>query len=91
MRRQFSSELKAKVALAALKEDMTMAELSSHFEVHPIQISRWKKEAAEGLAGVFTKRNGNGEVDQADVVSELYKKIGQLEVENDWLKKKLSL
>jgi transposase-like protein len=91
MKKQLGKEFKAKVALAALREDRTLAELAGHFGVHPIQISRWKKQAAEGLAGIFLGKRANGQRDHAELVSELYKKIGQLEMENDWLKKKLSL
>lgn len=91
MKKQFGKEFKAKVALAALREDRTLAELSAHFEVHPIQISRWKRQAAEGLAEIFAGKRANGRREERELASELYKKIGQLEVENDWLKKKLSL
>lgn len=91
MKKQISRELKAKVVLAALKEEQTLAELSSHFGVHAVQISRWKKQAMEGLAGLFSGKRSNGSLQQSELVGDLYKKIGQLEVENDWLKKKLSL
>lgn len=92
MRREFGSEFKAKVALAALRDDRTLSELSSHFGIHSIQISRWKKEAREGLSGIFSNgRKGKAHSNWEEWVEGLYKKIGELEVENDWLKKKLSL
>lgn len=91
MRKQFSAEFKAKVALAALREDRTLGELSSHYGVHAIQISRWKKAVIEGIPEIFSKKIGNGEPEQKELIAELYKKIGELEVEKDWFKKKLSL
>lgn len=91
MRKTFGSAMKAKVALAALKGDKTMAELATEYEVHPNQISKWKKKVLELLPGLFEKgKCKNGE--QPDpAVDELYKQIGQLQVENDWLKKKSEL
>lgn len=76
MKKQFGKEFKAKVALAALREDQTLAELAGHFGVHPVQISRWKNQAAEGLAGLFSGKRMKGQTDQAELVSELYKKSG---------------
>lgn len=87
-RKRFDKEFKSKVALAALKEDRTLAELSSHFGVHGNQISRWKSQAAEGLAEIFSGKQDSGRVDRDGLVAELYRKIGELEVEKDWLKKK---
>jgi len=91
MRKKFDKEFKAKVARAALKEDRTLAELSSHFGVHTNQISRWKSQAIVGLLEVFSGKYDNGHQNQDDLVAELYKKIGELEVEKDWLKKKSCL
>lgn len=92
MRKHFDSGFKAKVALAALKEDRTMAELASHFGVHGTQIGQWKKQALKGLPGVFIGKKGCGQNgDQEALLAELYKKIGELEMEKDWLKKKAML
>ena len=91
MRKQFSGEFKSKVALAAIKENQTLAELSNQFEVHAIQISRWKSQAIERLGELFSEKKVKGRSDQTDAIAELYEKIGRLEVENDWLKKKLHL
>ena len=88
MRKTYSANFKAKVALAAIKEDKTMAELSSYFEVHRAQIQQWKKDALEELPNFFSKKKKKREKNNADLVDELYKQIGQLKVENDWLKKK---
>jgi len=91
MRRTFSNEFKAKVALAALKGDKTMAELSSEFGVHANMITRWKGEAKEGLSGVFagSDREEIREIKQKN--EELYKTIGRLQVENEWMRKNLDV
>lgn len=88
-RRRHSSEFKAKVALEALKGLKTRSELASQFDVHPVLISTWKKELVQNLPSVF----GNGQLklerEHEDEKAQLFEKIGRLEVENDWLKKKL--
>jgi transposase-like protein len=83
-RRKFSSAFKAKVAIEALKERESLAELSRRFEVHPNIISKWKKEFIENSSAAFeSKGPQEKEVD----TEKLYAKIGQLEIENDFLKK----
>jgi transposase-like protein len=89
VRKQFSKEFKAKVAIEAIKGLKTTAELSSEFGVHPSQISQWKNELREGLPEVFAGRKSVEEKDKDRLIDELYKQIGQLQVENGWLKKKL--
>ncbi len=85
-RRKFSSGFKASVAIEALKERESLAELSKRFEVHPTVISKWKMEFLEKSAAVFdTKSDEEPGVDP----EKLYAKIGQLEIENDFLKKSL--
>jgi transposase len=86
-RRKFSSEFKAKVVLEALRERETIETLARRYELHPNQISAWKKEAQANLKQVFER--GNGSAAQEDNSEKLYAQIGQLKVENDWLKKKL--
>jgi transposase-like protein len=85
-RRKFTSAFKAKVAIEALKERESLAELSKRFEIHPNIISKWKKEFLEKSASVF-----DGKSDEREGVDpeQLYAKIGQLEIENDFLKKSL--
>ena len=86
-RRKFSGAFKAKVAIEALKERETLAELSKRFEVHPNMISKWKQEFLEKSAEIFDKKSeAESEVD----ADKLYAKIGQLEIENDFLKKSLN-
>ena len=89
-RRNFSADFKAKVALEALKEQKTVAQLAEEYELHPTQIAEWKKQAQERMAGLFGDTRGEKEVHQTEVqVEKLYAQIGQLKVENDFLKKKL--
>lgn len=88
-RRNFSASFKAKVALEALKERATLSELAAKYELHPNQISDWKKQLLEHSEDAFAKGNkGEKEPDLEQQKDELYKVVGQLKVENDWLKKK---
>ena len=88
MRKNYSGKFKTKVVVDVIKEQETVAELSSRYEVHRSLLTRWKKEAIEGLPGILstTKKKGNNDQKLIEV---LYQKVGQLEVENDWLKKKV--
>ena len=87
-RKQYSPEFKAKVALAALRNEESVAELAVKFEVHPTMISNWKRELIEGAGELFDK--GQKTKKQHDAtVDELYRQIGQLKVENDFLAKGL--
>ena len=88
-RKQFSKEFKAKVALEALKELKTSAELSSEYSVHPTQINQWKNELKDGLPGLFFGKKSAEEKDKDQLIDDLYRRIGQLEMENNWFKKKL--
>lgn len=91
MRKRFSKEFRAQVALAALKGDKTMSELASEFDVHPTQISAWRKELKERAGEVFGTPRDKAGVDKDQLIEELYKNLGQMKVENDWLKKKLNV
>ena len=88
-RRKFSSEFKAKVVLEALRERQTLEELSRRYEVHPSQITQWKKEAVAKLSVVFGSSTDDSSVQREDLTEKLFSQIGQLKVENDFLKKKL--
>jgi transposase len=84
-RRKFSASFKAKVAMEAIKNEKTLAELSKQFEVNAVVISRWKAELLENISSVFEKGT-NAPKEEVDV-EKLYAQIGQLKVENDFLKK----
>jgi transposase-like protein len=88
MRKSFDAEFMGKVALEAIKEEKTIAELSSQYEVHRTQITKWRKRAIEGMVGIFQGKEGKTAEEKEKVIDELYRQIGQLKVENEWLKKK---
>jgi transposase len=88
-RRKFSADFKAKVVIEALKERSTIEELARKYELHPSQINTWKKEAVANMSTVFKGGSPEGEKPDEKETEQLYAKIGQLKVENDWLKKKL--
>jgi len=82
-RRNHTPAFKAKVALAAVKGEMTLAQLADHFDVHPNQITTWKAQLQEGAADVFGPSGGNGAAQPAIDVKSLHAKIGELTLEND--------
>ena len=83
-RRNHSPQFKAKVALAALKGDKTLAELSAEYDVHPNQITQWKQQLLENASDLFSKGKLHSSASD-ETVKELHAKIGQLTVENDFL------
>ena len=84
-RRKHSPSFKAKVALEALKEEETVAQLSSRFDVHPSQVHKWKKELIEGATAIFGSGHIQKKSDNQQLVAQLYQQIGQLKVERDFL------
>lgn len=84
-RRRFTKEFKAKVAIEALKERQTLAELAKAHQLHPNQIATWKRQAREGLPEVFNGKQKRGR--ERDETAQLYEEIGRLKMELDWLKK----
>ena len=89
-RNKYSPEFKAKVALIALKEEETMSELAARFGVHPTMINNWKRALVDGAADIFDKGHKTRKQSEANE-DELYRQIGRLQVERDFLSKKLSL
>lgn len=89
-RRNFTSSFKTKVVLEALKERETIQQLGVKYEVHPNQITTWKKQFLENADAAFGQQGKDDELQQArQQLDELYKQVGQMKVETDWLKKKL--
>lgn len=90
-RRKFTAEFKKKVVLEALKERNTILELASKYEVHPQQITDWKRHFLENSEITFNRPGSQDgkTADQGKLIEQLYAQIGQLKVENDFLKKKL--
>jgi transposase-like protein len=86
----YTAAFKAKVALAAQKHDKTLSQLSAQFKVNPIVISRWKTQLLDNVETIFQDGRVKKKTEAPDV-DELYQKIGRLEVELDWLKKKSEL
>ena len=89
--KQYSPSFKAKLALEAIREEETVVELASRYGIHPTQIKRWKKAATEGMIELFTDRREKREKERDLLIEELYREIGRLKVELDWLKKKSGL
>jgi transposase-like protein len=91
LRRKHTPSFKAKVALEAIKEQRTSAELASQYQVHPGQIRNWKALATKGLIDLFTDKRKSRDQDREELIQELYRQIGQMKVDLDWLKKKAGL
>lgn len=87
-RKRFDEGFKAKVSLEALKGEKTLAEIASHYGVHPNQVTQWKKRLLEGVPQLFGKKEDRTQRAKDDLIDELYRQIGQLKVELDWVKKK---
>lgn len=88
-RRNHSAQFKAKVALEALKGAKTTNELGAIYEVHPTQITKWKKRLVSEAQAIFSDQRKRAENEDETLRARLYQEIGQLKVELDWLKKKV--
>jgi transposase len=89
MYKKIEAGIKVKVAIEALKGEKTLAQIGSEYGVHPNQIGRWKQELLEGAAGIFGRGHSKNNSDSQEKADKLHRIIGELKVENDWLKKKL--
>lgn len=87
-RKRYTATEKARIALEAIKEELTMAQITSKYAVHATQISSWKKQMLAGLPELFSNKNKQINKDHEIQLAELYEQIGRLKVENDFLKKK---
>ena len=90
-RKRYDAVFKSKVALEAIKGELTISEIASKTGVHPNQISKWKKQALAEIPGIFSRAKKKRKEKSEELESELYKQIGQMKVELDWLKKKSQL
>jgi len=90
-RTNHSAKFKAKVALEAIKGIKSMSELASKYEVHPNQIRQWKQKLLDQMSDIFVDKRRRKSNDDEKLKDQLYQQIGQLKVENDWLKKKSGL
>ena len=88
-RRQHSPDLKARVGLEALKGIEPVHSIAAKYQVHPVQVSQWKKEAAERLPEVFARKGDQDAKDAKEREKELFEEIGRLKMELEWLKKKV--
>ena len=90
-RKQYTPKFKARVAVEAIRAEKTLSQLGGKFQVHPMQIAKWRRSAIEQLPELFvdgrTRKERNGEADN----DALYEEIGRLKVELDWLKKKVGM
>lgn len=88
-RKHYEAGFKAKVALEAIKGEKTIAQIASAFGVHPNQVRLWREQLLRALPDIFSDRRKSREQVRDELEAELYRQIGQLKVELDWLKKKL--
>lgn len=85
VRKKHSSDFKKKVAIEALREQKTISQIAKDFQVHPVQVSEWKRQLLEGCSAVF--EGGKRQESRDDEIAALERKIGRLCIENDFLKK----
>jgi transposase-like protein len=88
LRKRYSAEFKAKLALEVIKGNRTLTEIASDAQVHPNLLMQWKKQLLESLPTVFADKRVKDSHEQEEKEAQLYQQIGQLKVELDWLKKK---
>jgi transposase-like protein len=87
-RKHYSNDLKARVALEAIKGHKTANEIAAEYGVHPTQIAQWEKQALDGLLDLFSTRISEQASSEEALIASLYQHIGQLKVQVDWLEKK---
>ena len=88
-RKQYSASFKSKVALAALKGDQTTSEIAARFQIHPTMVSTWKRELLEIAPGLFEGKKKSSKQSEEPSTYKLYREIGRLTVERDFLSRKL--
>ncbi len=90
-RKKYSGELKARIAVEAVKGQRTIQEIASHYSIHPTMVTNWKKQLLEGASDIFSNGRAQAVESEEEVRAELYQQIGKLQVEVDWLKNKSGL
>ena len=88
-RKRHNNGFKAQVALEAIRNQRTIAEIASEYGVHPSQVNKWKKQVLDGIPTIFSGNHDKSKQDGEKLQAELYQQIGRLKVELDWLKKKV--
>jgi transposase-like protein len=88
IRKRHSPAFKARVALEAAKQAKTIAELAKQFQIHPVQISQWKKQLLDGMETLFQNGSAARQPDPEKIQTELYEQLGRLQMELAWAKKK---
>ena len=89
MRKQFTNEFKAKVAMEAMKNEKTINAVASEYGVHPTQVTAWRNQLKEQAGEIFGNPYDKSMREQKELIERLYKTIGQMQVENEWMKKNL--
>jgi transposase-like protein len=87
-RKRYDASFKAKVAIEAIKGQHTVNEIASAYQVHPHQVTQWKKQALQQLSEVFSNGKARAETEDEELRNQLYQEIGRLKIELEWLKKK---
>lgn len=82
---------KVKVALAAIKEEVTQAQITSKYQIHTTQVRNWKQIALDAIQNAFSKKQERNSVEQEALLAKLYEQIGRLQTELNWLKKKCDI
>ena len=88
IKRSHNAAFKQKVAIAAIKQELNQSQISAQYEVHTSQINKWKKEALESIALGFKNKREKQAKESEQIIEELYKQVGRLNMELAWLKKK---
>jgi len=88
-RKSYDSRIKVQVALEAIKNQRTIAQIASEYGVHPNMVTQWKQRLLNELPDIFNNKHQKNKQDNETLKAELYRQIGQLKVELDWLKKKI--
>ena len=87
-RKQYSADLKAKIAVEAVKGQRTVQEIGAHYSIHPSQVTQWKRQLLESAGEIFSSGRDHAAEADEQLKAELYQQVGKLQMELDWLKKK---